>query len=161
MSDHTPHPGHWERDSTLRDPDSVGTMTPQELPQFTPALSAITLLVDDAEVSREFYTRAFETQPLWTDEKSTGFNVGSVVLNLLVRDEGDRLVAPNPVGTRTSGNRGQLSIWVDDIDTIVDVLKGRGVAFDTQPTDQPWDMRTATFHDPDGHSWEIGQDLSA
>lgn len=135
-------------------------MTPQDLPAFTPALSAITLLVDDLEVSQEFYARTFDEQPVWTDGHSAGFNLGSVVLNLLVRTEGERLLTPAPVGESGAG-RGQLSIWVDDIDTVAEVLTARGVTFDTPPTDQPWDMRTATFRDPDGHSWEIGQDLSA
>jgi uncharacterized glyoxalase superfamily protein PhnB len=27
------------------------------------------------------------------------------------------------------------------------------------PIDRPWGMRTATFADPDGHIWEIAQQL--
>lgn len=133
-------------------------MDPHE-PSFTPALSAITLLVREPDVAAEFYSRAFAEEPLWRDEKSIGFSLGSVVLNLLIDSEGDRLVTPAPVGTKQSGLRSQLSIWVDDIDTVVETLTGRGVTFDTNPTDQSWGMRTATFRDPDGHSWEIAQDL--
>lgn len=127
---------------------------------FTPALSAVTLLVEDIEASRDFYTRTFDEQPQWLDDHSLGYNLGSVVLNLLLASEGERLVTPAPVGTRDSGLRSQLSIWVDDIDTVVDILTSRGVSFDTGPVDQPWNMRTASFRDPDGHSWEIAQDLS-
>ncbi|MEL4504652.1 VOC family protein [Luteococcus sp. H138] len=133
-------------------------MDPHE-PTFTPALSAITLLVADQDAAEEFYSRAFAEEPLWRDGKSIGFGLGSVVLNLLLDSEGDRLVTPAAVGSKDSGLRSQLSIWVDDIDTVVETLKGRGVDFDTDPTDQTWGMRTATFRDPDGHSWEIAQDL--
>ncbi|ROR55020.1 putative lactoylglutathione lyase [Luteococcus japonicus] len=128
-------------------------------PTFTPSLSAISLLVDDLEVARAFYSRAFAEDALWIDEKSVGFSLGSVVLNLLIRSEGERLLTPAPVASREAGERSQLSIWVDDIDTVVEVLTGRGVRFDTGPVDQDWGMRTATFLDPDGHSWEIAQDL--
>lgn len=128
---------------------------------FTPALSALTLLVDDIGVSRDFYSQTFAQQAQWEDDHSVGFNLGSVVLNLLLASEGERLVAPAAVGNRASGLRSQLSIWVDDIDTVVDILQQRGVSFDTDPVDQPWNMRTATFRDPDGHSWEIAQDLSS
>jgi uncharacterized glyoxalase superfamily protein PhnB len=27
------------------------------------------------------------------------------------------------------------------------------------PLDRPWGVRTATFTDPDGHIWEIAQEL--
>lgn len=126
---------------------------------FTPALSAITLLVADLDASQDFYSRAFELEPSWSDEKSVGFTLGSIVLNLLVNSEGPRLVTPVAPAEPTSGPRSQLAIWVDDIDTAVEVLRDRGVVFDTDPADKPWGMRVATFHDPDGHSWEIGQDL--
>lgn len=127
---------------------------------FTPALSALTLLVDDLDVSQEFYTRVFGLQPVWRDDHSIGYNFASIVVNLLASREGERLVTPAPVGDRSSGLRSQLSIWVDDIDTVVEILRRRGVSLDTEPTDQPWNMRTATFRDPDGHSWEVAQDLS-
>ncbi|WP_420176178.1 VOC family protein [Luteococcus sp. OSA5] len=126
---------------------------------FTPALSAITLLVDDLQTSREFYSRVFAEDPLWSDEKSTGFGLGSVVLNLLVTSEGPRLVTPAEPGDPHTGPRSQLAIWVDDIDTVVELLQRRGVTFDTMPEDKPWGMRVATFRDPDDHSWEIAQDL--
>lgn len=128
---------------------------------FTPALSAITLLVDDLAASREFYARVFAQEPLWTDEKSTGFSLGSLVLNLLVNSEGPRLVTPANPGEPNAGPRIQLAIWVDDIDTVVEVLQRRDVTFDTMPEDKPWGMRVATFRDLDGHSWEIAQDLGA
>lgn len=127
---------------------------------FTPALSAVTLLVDDLDVAREFYTRTFDLQPDWTDEVSVGFNFSSIIVNLLLSAEGERLVEPAKVGHRESGARGQLSIWVDDIDGVAEVLASRGVVLDTDIRDQPWGMRTLTFRDPDGHSWEVAQDLS-
>ena len=42
-------------------------------------------------------------------------------------------------------------------DAVCAQLRERGVALLTGPRDRPWGMRTATFVDPAGHSWEIGQ----
>jgi uncharacterized glyoxalase superfamily protein PhnB len=39
-------------------------------------------------------------------------------------------------------------------------LRGRGVEFLNGPQDRPWGQRTAAFADPDGHVWEIAQELT-
>ena len=39
----------------------------------------------------------------------------------------------------------------DDLDGKVAELKARGVAFDMDPTDQPWLWREAILRDPDGN----------
>ena len=38
-------------------------------------------------------------------------------------------------------------------------LEDRGVTLISGPTDRPWGMRTITFADPGGYTWEIAQDL--
>jgi uncharacterized glyoxalase superfamily protein PhnB len=52
------------------------------------------------------------------------------------------------------------TIWVDSCDATVELLRGRGGDFLNGPGDRPWGQRTAAFVDPDGHAWEIAQDLS-
>jgi uncharacterized glyoxalase superfamily protein PhnB len=49
-------------------------------------------------------------------------------------------------------------VFVDNVDALCAELTARGVAVNG-PADRPWGMRTATFTDPAGHLWEIGQDL--
>ncbi len=39
----------------------------------------------------------------------------------------------------------------DDVDATVAALQARGLAFDLDPTDQPWLWREATLRDPDGN----------
>ncbi len=40
-------------------------------------------------------------------------------------------------------------------------LGRRGVSLLNGPIDRPWGKRTACFADPDGHLWEIAQDIPA
>jgi lactoylglutathione lyase len=54
----------------------------------------------------------------------------------------------------------QFSIWVDDANAVCDALAAREVVLLNGPIDRPWGMRTACFADPDGHIWEIAQELS-
>jgi predicted acylesterase/phospholipase RssA len=40
-----------------------------------------------------------------------------------------------------------------------DELTAAGIEFVMEPTDRPWALRTANFHDPDGHVWEIAHKI--
>jgi catechol 2,3-dioxygenase-like lactoylglutathione lyase family enzyme len=66
------------------------------------------------------------------------------------------LIEPSTVG---SGSRMQLTIWVDDADAATAELRERGVELLNGPLDRPWGVRTAAFADPNGHIWEIAQQL--
>jgi len=44
---------------------------------------------------------------------------------------------------------------VDDVDKAYQDLKAKGVKFITEPKDQHWGARTATFTDPDGNKFTI------
>ena len=59
-----------------------------------------------------------------------------------------------------TGSRFQLTIWVDDADVACAELAQRGVELINGPVSRGWGMRTAAFSDPDGHIWEIAQELS-
>jgi catechol 2,3-dioxygenase-like lactoylglutathione lyase family enzyme len=120
-------------------------------------IGAITLFVDDLQRARSFYLDVFGGPVVYQDENSAVFDFGGTVINLLdARAAGD-LVEP---GTgRGAGSRFVLSIWVDDVDAIVIDLQRRGVALFSGPIDRDWGKRTASFTDPDGHIWEIAQDI--
>lgn len=54
-----------------------------------------------------------------------------------------------------------LYFEVDDVDAKCAELVSRGVTFDTQPTDEPWNWREARFRDPAGNPlclFHAGQD---
>ena len=54
---------------------------------------------------------------------------------------------------------GQFAIVVDDVDAVGAELAGHGVTLTSGPTDRDWAMRTITFADPGGYTWEIAQEL--
>ena len=57
-------------------------------------------------------------------------------------------------------DRVALILAVDDVDTTVATLKGRGVAFLNEPHDQPdWGVRVVHLRDPDGNLIEINQGI--
>lgn len=122
---------------------------------WTPHLAAVTLFVHDVARTREFYVRAFGIPVHFEDEVSVVFDLGGTVVNLLQESEAVELVAPASVGDAAAGSRLQLTLDVDDVDSVAALLAGRGVELLNGPQDRPWGIRTAAFADPDGHVWEL------
>ncbi len=52
-----------------------------------------------------------------------------------------------------------IGIWVDDADAVCSELAAHGVPLLNGPMNREWGMRTASFTDPDGHVWEIAQEI--
>jgi len=125
---------------------------------FKPGVGAITMFVEDEQRAKAFYQEAFDVSPIFEDENSVVFKLDNTILNLLVDREAHKLIAPAIVAD--AGSRFQLTIWVDDADAACESLAARGVTLLNGPIDREWGMRTAAFADPDGHVWEIAQDLS-
>lgn len=119
-------------------------------------VGALTLFVADKERAKAFYANAFELEPVFEDESSVVFKLENTLINLLVETAAPDLIAPATVG---AGTRAQFTIWVDDVDEVHAALLGRGVEILNGPQDRPWGQRTTAFADPDGHVWEIAQEL--
>lgn len=49
----------------------------------------------------------------------------------------------------------EICLLVDDVDKAYRNLKNRGLKFVSEPKDQPWGVRDATFVDPDGNKFVI------
>jgi len=49
----------------------------------------------------------------------------------------------------------EICLRVDDVDKAYRNLKEKGVKFVTEPKDQPWGVRDATFVDPEGKTFVI------
>lgn len=120
-------------------------------------IGAMTLFVADKAQSKAFYARTFEVEPLFEDDTSVAFRFENTLVNLVVESNVPQLIEPEPVGT---GTRALYTIWVEACDATVELLQARGVDFLNGPVDRPWGQRTAAFVDPDGHAWEIAQDIS-
>jgi catechol 2,3-dioxygenase-like lactoylglutathione lyase family enzyme len=123
-------------------------------------VSAISLFVADPQAAKAFYTDVFGVEAVFEDANSACVRFGRLIVNLLAVTAAPEQVAPDRVASRDAGARFQLSIWVDDLDAAVAVLQRHGVEY-TGPTDRVWGMRNVTFTDPDGHSWEIAQEIAA
>jgi catechol 2,3-dioxygenase-like lactoylglutathione lyase family enzyme len=124
------------------------------------AIGAVTLFVEDARRSREWYERALGFSLYYEDAVSAVMQLDNLLVNLLEVTEAPELVGPAAVGRRGGGARSLLTMWVQDTEGVHKVLTGRGVEFVNGPLDRPWGMRTACFADPDGHLWELAQSLA-
>ena len=125
------------------------------------SVGAITLFVEDSQKSKSFYQDVFDLPVLFEDENSAVFRFENLIVNLLNTSEAPGLIDPATVATREAGSRFQFSIWVDDADAVCAELATRGVELLNGPVNRAWGMRTASFTDPDGHIWEIAQQLAA
>lgn len=123
-------------------------------------VSAISLFVDDLGAAKSFYRDVFAVPVVFEDESSVCVKFDRLFVNLLHVSAAGEQVEPAGVAARGTGSRFQLSIWVDDVDAACALLEQRGATLLTGPVDREWGMRTATFADPDGHSWEIAQELT-
>jgi catechol 2,3-dioxygenase-like lactoylglutathione lyase family enzyme len=122
-------------------------------------VGAITLFVEDPQRSKAFYERVLQLSPIYEDQDSAAFKLESTIVNLLATTAARDLVDPAPVAGSDTGSRFQLTIWVGDADAACAELATRGVELLNGPIDRDWGMRTACFADPDGHIWEIAQEL--
>jgi lactoylglutathione lyase len=118
-------------------------------------IAAITLFVEDLPATKRFYSDVFRLPVHFEDDSSTVFKFGDTLVNLLQTSEAPRLVAPATVANPDAGVRFQFTLAVDDVDAMVEELKGQGVDLLNGPMDRPWGIRTASFRDPGGHIWEV------
>jgi len=131
-------------------------MTQTEAVAWPKGIGAITLFVEELEASKRFYQKTFGLPVVFEDKNSAVFKIGSTLINLLKIESANELVAPAQVARRDAGSRHVFSIEVDDVDAMCTELATRGVALLNGPMDRPWGIRTASFQDPAGHIWEIG-----
>ena len=123
------------------------------------SVGVVTLFVDDPRRSQAFYGSAFGLQPIHEDDDSAVLKLDNMLLNILRRSQAPELIEPAPVATAGAGAGFMFTIWVDDTDATYEELQKRGVEWLNGPVDRPWGVRTAAFVDPDGHAWEVAQQL--
>ena len=120
-------------------------------------IDAITLFVEDLPAARQFYQDVFDLPIVFEDPNSAVFQFGETVINLLDIRQAPELIEPGVVAPREAGSRTVFTLAVDDVDTMCDTLRARGVELLNGPMDRPWGIRTASFRDPGGHIWEIAK----
>jgi catechol 2,3-dioxygenase-like lactoylglutathione lyase family enzyme len=119
----------------------------------------ITLFVADLAACRDFYTRVFGVDVVYSDAVSAVFGFSGTMVNLLAESEAPPLVSPLPVGP--GGTRMLLTVKVEDVDAECKRLAGLGIALLNGPIDRPWGRRTAAFADPAGNVWELAHEITA
>jgi len=123
------------------------------------SIDAITLFVEDPQRSKRFYEEVFGLPVIYEDDNSAVFKFENTIVNLLAVSEAPGLLDPAAVAGREAGSRFVFSIWVDDTDAVCEQLAEHGVALLNGPMNRDWGKRTASFTDPDGHIWEVAQDI--
>jgi catechol 2,3-dioxygenase-like lactoylglutathione lyase family enzyme len=122
-------------------------------------VGAITMFIEDVQRSKRWYESVFDIQPVYEDENAVAFAFDHIVINLLREPAAHELIEPALVGSAESGSRFQLTIEVDDCDATVAELTSRGAVLINGPMDREWGLRTACFADPDGHIWEVAENI--
>lgn len=121
---------------------------------FAKGLFAITLFVEDLEVSIEFYAKTLGLELVYGDDNSALFKSGETFINLLKITEASELVAPGQAEL-SARIRAVYTLPFSDVDAIARELELAGVKLLNGPLDRPWGIRTLSFQDPSGHTWEI------
>jgi catechol 2,3-dioxygenase-like lactoylglutathione lyase family enzyme len=121
-------------------------------------VDVVNLFAEDLAGARSFYQEVLGLPLAFQDENIAVFKLENTMVCLRDVSEATELIAPAAVASRNAGSRFLLAVFVDNVDALCAELTARGVAVNG-PADRPWGMRTATFTDPAGHLWEIGQDL--
>lgn len=124
-------------------------------------VDVINLFAEDLAGTRSFYQEVLGLPLAFQDETIAVFKLENTMVTVRAVSEASALIAPVPVASPDAGSRFMLSIFTDDVDAACAELVQRGVVLLNGPADKPWGMRTASFADPAGHIWEIGQDLDA
>jgi catechol 2,3-dioxygenase-like lactoylglutathione lyase family enzyme len=120
-------------------------------------IGAMTLFVPDLDRARQFYQDVFGLPAQGGDEATVMFRFKNLFLFLHQAAAAQQPV-PEVLQEAHKG-AGQFAIIVDDADAVCSELTARGAALISGPADRPWGMRTATFADPGGHTWEIAQEV--
>ncbi len=116
---------------------------------------ALTLLVDDISESKDFYAEKLGLQKLFEDDVSAVYKCGQTVINLLQGDQSSELLEPAKLAPASAGVRAVYTLRCAEIDQATDELIAAGVQILNGPIDRPWGVRTVSFQDPSGHTWEL------
>jgi catechol 2,3-dioxygenase-like lactoylglutathione lyase family enzyme len=121
-------------------------------------IAAINLVVGDVTLAADFYREVFGLQPQQEDEETAMFRFKDTYV-FLQRGESHRDSPPADILDLATRGVGQFAILVEDVDAVRGDLAERGVAIISGPDDRDWGMRTMTFADPGGYTWEIAQEI--
>ena len=121
-------------------------------------IAAINLIVGDLERSSAFYRQVFGLPLQHEDEDTAMFRFKDTYL-FLQHGSAHEDDPSSEVFDLAQNGVGQFAIIVSDVDAVRAELEQHGVTPISGPADRDWGMRTMTFADPGGYTWEIAQEL--
>jgi lactoylglutathione lyase len=127
------------------------------------SISATVLFVQDLNKCMTFYRDIVGLPITFNDDVSYGFRLGTnqdlVVLQVSAAAEmvGEEAISLHPGVNHTV----LLCVEAKDIDATHKELTAKGLNFIRPPKNQAWGRRTAYFADPEGHLWELWQEIKA
>jgi catechol 2,3-dioxygenase-like lactoylglutathione lyase family enzyme len=130
------------------------------MPEWEKQIGAINLIVADLERSKRFYREVFGLPPQHEAEDLGIFRFKDTYV-FLQHDSAHKDAPAGEVLGLAQKGVGQFAIIVDDVDAVRAELEEHGVTVISDPADRDWGMRTLTFADPGGYTWEIAQELSS
>ena len=139
----------------------VETINPErtsEVAEWEKRIVALNLVVGDLDRSTSFYSQVFGMPPLQEEAETAMFRFRDTYV-FLHRDEAHEDGPAGEVLELAEKGVGQHAIIVEDVDAVRAELDQHGVAVISGPADRVWGMRTMTFADPAGNTWEIVQEL--
>jgi catechol 2,3-dioxygenase-like lactoylglutathione lyase family enzyme len=116
---------------------------------------ALTLLSENLAESKNFYGKGLGLTVVYEDDVSAVYRCGQTVINLLADSQANELLEPAKLAPVNSGVRAVYTLRCSDVDAAVSELAAAGVELLNGPIDRPWGVRTASFQDPSGHTWEL------
>ena len=123
------------------------------------SVGAITLFVDDPQRSKRFYEDVFGLPVIYEDANSAVFRFENTIVNLLASTEAHGLIDPGD-RRRPGGRIAFPALHLGGRHGCGVRAAGRTRRRAAQrPDDREWGKRTACFADPDGHIWEVAQDI--
>lgn len=121
-------------------------------------VGAINLIVGNLPRSAAFYQDVFGVQAQHQDDDTTMFRFNDTYV-FLQRDAAHQDAVSDDVLRLAQSGVGQFVTFVEDADAVRGQLDQLGVSVIDGPADRPWGMRTMTFADPGGYTWEVAQRL--
>jgi len=114
------------------------------------------LFVEDLARARDFYENVLGLPYVNGDEQSAYLNLDPDGLMLINHVAADDLLSAGDVDHEVArAARSVMVTEVDDVDSLYEELRAKGVEFIRTPEDRSWGLRCAHFKDPDGNVWEI------
>jgi catechol 2,3-dioxygenase-like lactoylglutathione lyase family enzyme len=131
----------------------------REMAEWEKQIAAINLIVGDLERAKTFYRDVFGLTLQHEDDESAMFRFKETYV-FLQRGQPEEDGPSGEVLRLARNGVGQFAIIVEDVDAVRAELNQHDVAVISGPTDRGWGMRTLTFADPGGNTWEIAQPIA-